>query len=96
MFCSVLKSHRKADTYLYLPKDTSLDELPMPLVQLFSPHTKVTILHVTPERKFARMSGATLLKRFDEDGFYLQIPPTQQDLLAMHRSLQTPQEDNGQ
>lgn len=95
MFCSVLKSYRKADTYLYIPKDTPLDELPDNLVQLFTPHTQVTTLHVTPGRKLARMSGATLLKRLDEDGFYLQIPPTQQDLLAMHRSLQTPQEDNG-
>lgn len=93
MFCSVLKSQRKADTYLYIPKDTSLDELPENLVQLFTPHTQVTILHLTPERKLARMQGADLLERLHEDGFYLQLPPTQPDLLAMHRSQHHPKED---
>lgn len=94
MFCSVLKSHRKADTYLYKPRETALDELPEDLVQLFTPHTEVTVLHLTSERKLARLSGAELMKRLNEDGFYLQVPPTEQDLLAMHRSQQPPNEDN--
>ena len=86
MFCTVLKSHRKADTYLYIPKDTALDELPDNLVQLFTPHTVVTTLHITPTRKLARLAGAELLQHIDKDGFFLQLPPTQADLLAMHRA----------
>lgn len=86
MFCTVLKSHRKADTYLYIPKDTPLDELPENLVQLFTPHSHVTTLHVTPQRRLARMQGAQLLQHIETDGFFLQLPPTQADLLALHRA----------
>lgn len=86
MFCTVLKSHRKADTYLYIPKDTSLDELPENLVQLFTPHTEVTTLHIKPERRLARLSGAQLIQHLEDEGFYLQLPPTQADLLAQHKA----------
>lgn len=95
MFCTVLKSHRKADTYLYIRKDTQLDELPENLLQLFSPHTVVTTLHVTPARKLARMQGAELLQHIEKDGFFLQLPPTQADLLALHRAQQKQREESG-
>ena len=95
MFCTVLKSHRKADTYLYIPKDTQLDELPEELLQLVTPHTVVTTLYVTPERKLARMQGAELLQRIDHDGFFLQLPPTQADLLALHVAQQKQCEESG-
>ncbi|MBA3988208.1 YcgL domain-containing protein [Aliidiomarina maris] len=88
MFCTVLKSHRKADTYLYIPKDAILDDLPANLVELFTPHTVVTTLHLKPERKLARLRAPELIKHLETDGFYLQLPPTQADLLALHKSQQ--------
>lgn len=85
MFCTVLKSHKKSDTYLYKPKATLFEELPEELQQLFTPHTEVTTLHLTESRKLARMTGAELISHLNEPGYYVQIPPLQVDLLKVHK-----------
>lgn len=88
MLCTVLRSQKKADTYLYTPKDTPFDQLPQTLQQLFTPHTLVTILNVTAERRLARMNGAELLQHLADDGYYLQLPPQPENWLDEHTSKQ--------
>lgn len=86
MLCTVIKSHKKADTYLYLPKDAPLDELPDQLQQLFTPHTQVTVLKITPERRLARLTGEQLLTHLSGEGFYLQIPQSTTSLLEDYKA----------
>lgn len=90
MLCAIYKSLNKADTYLYLPHQESLSELPQTLQQLFTPHTLVTTLKVTPERRFARFKGAELINHLEQDGYFLQLPPTQQDLLTEFKARSQP------
>ncbi|RUO40572.1 hypothetical protein CWE15_07455 [Aliidiomarina taiwanensis] len=75
MLCTVLKSTKKPDTYLYLPKDADFDALPESLQVLFTPQQTAMTLHITAEKKLARLSGAELLEHLAEPGYYLQLPP---------------------
>ncbi|MCC5855434.1 MAG: YcgL domain-containing protein [Idiomarina sp.] len=75
MLCVVLKSTRKMDTYLYLPKDGDFEALPDELKTLFTPHEVAMTLYIKPGKKLARMTGAELLERLSDTGYYLQLPP---------------------
>lgn len=86
MLCRVLKSRKKADTYLYLPLNTALSELPEALQQLFAPEQEALRLKVTPERSFARFTGKALLAALEHEGYYLQVPPPPSSLLDELRS----------
>jgi uncharacterized protein YcgL (UPF0745 family) len=86
MLCTVIKSHKKADTYLYVPKDTPFEELPDTLQQLFTPHTEITVLNITPQRKLARFSGEELLAHLSNDGYYLQMPQSPTNWLEDYKA----------
>lgn len=81
MLVRVLRSPKKADTYLYLPLTATVDELPEPLQPLFSPEIVVTKLNISAERNLASITGVKLLEHLDTDGYYLQIPPPVESLL---------------
>lgn len=84
MFCIVLRSHKKADTYLYIAKDAPFEELPETLQQLFTPHTHVMTLLLQGERKIARLNASELKQHIEAEGFYLQLPATTEDWLKEH------------
>lgn len=81
MLVRVLRSPKKADTYLYLPLKAEIDELPEVLQGLFKPEQLVTKLSITPERQLARISGVKLLEHLNTEGYYLQVPPPVVSLL---------------
>lgn len=75
-FCSVYKSSKKAEMYLYVDRKTEMDTLPEGLMQVFGDPTKVLDLLLTPEKKLARAEAVKVLAEIEEQGFYLQMPPT--------------------
>ncbi|MCH8492386.1 MAG: YcgL domain-containing protein [Idiomarina sp.] len=81
MLVRVLRSPKKADTYLYMPLTAVVSDLPEPLQPLFSPEILVTKLNITPERNLASISGVKLLEHLETEGYYLQIPPPVESLL---------------
>ncbi|HLV47520.1 MAG TPA: YcgL domain-containing protein [Aliidiomarina sp.] len=83
MLCVVLKSSKKADTYLYLPKDADFEALPETLQNLFTPQQTAMTLFIKPEKKMARFTGAELLQYFAEPGYYVQLPPAHDTPLPM-------------
>lgn len=85
MLCKVLRSAKKADTYLYLPQDKALSELPEALQQLFTPEQQALSFWLTKDKKLARLTAEALLSHFETTGYYLQLPltlPEQQAALA--------------
>jgi uncharacterized protein YcgL (UPF0745 family) len=40
------------------------------------------VLLLTPERKLARVDAAEVLGKIQEQGFFLQMPPTMAELLS--------------
>lgn len=85
MICAIYKSPKKADTYLYLPKRDDFSGVPQALLDTFGQPQFVMLL---PLQKLSKLATADLDKvkaALVEPGFYLQLPPPQEDLLKQHR-----------
>ena len=74
-FCSVYKSLKKQEMYLYLDRSEELTSLPEALRQLFGQAEHVMDMILTPEKKLARADAGKVLKDIEAKGFYLQMPP---------------------
>lgn len=81
-FCSVYKSPRKSEMYLYLDRKATFNELPESLLAVFGEPLHVLDLVLTPEKKLARIEATMVLEQIQEKGFCLQMPPTEAAKLA--------------
>lgn len=73
--CTVYRSVRKADTYLYLAESMDFEDLPEPLRQAFGEPAHVMFLDLTPGRRLAHADPAEVLRALQDPGYYLQLPP---------------------
>lgn len=80
--CEVFKSRKKADTYLIVDKQEGMERVPEALRELLGELNSAMVLLVTPEKPFARTSGEQVLKSIEEQGYYLQLPPPQDDEMS--------------
>ena len=73
MLVRVLAGQRKADTYLFVPADQDVAELPEALLSLLGELRDVVEL----DRQLVRCSGSEVLAAIAEVGYYLQLPPAE-------------------
>ena len=76
----VFKSLKKLDTYLYVDKSQNFEELPSALRDSFGQYELVLEMELSPERKLARADANQVLSDIALKGFYLQLPPTIEEL----------------
>ena len=76
----VFKSLKKLDTYLYVDKLQNVEELPSGLRDSFGQYELVLEMELSPERKLARADTNQVLADIALKGFYLQLPPTIDEL----------------
>lgn len=81
VICSIYKSSKKDEMYLYVPKANGLKSVPEALLTMFGKPRHVSDLLLTPERKLARADIAQVLEKLAEQGYYLQMPPPPEYLL---------------
>tara|TARA_R110002110_G_scaffold66978_1_gene183104 strand:+ start:206068 stop:206355 length:288 start_codon:yes stop_codon:yes gene_type:complete len=79
--CQVYCSSRRAEMYLYVDKTVGLAEVPQTLLAQFGEPREVMTLLLEPSRKMARANAVDILDGIATQGFYLQMPPTQAELL---------------
>ena len=72
--CTVYKSLKKDETYIFIPMTTQLSDLPDELKKVLGETEKVMTLILTAEKKMARGTGADVIKSIEEQGFHLQMP----------------------
>jgi hypothetical protein len=77
----IFKGTRKAESYLYVDKAQGLADVPEVLLAQFGEPRSVMTLMLDPQRKLARANAAEVLAKIEEQGYYLQMPPTQAELL---------------
>ena len=77
---AVYASARKSETYLYIAEASALDELPEALQGLLGALRPVITLELTADKVLARTTGAEVLQKIADDGYYLQLPPGPADL----------------
>ena len=82
ILCQVYASTRNEEMYLYVEKTRGLEDVPAPLLARFGEPRACMLLTLSPEKKLARADSAEVLAEIEENGFYLQMPPTMAQLLA--------------
>ena len=84
-FCSVYKSDKKQEMYLYIDRKAEFNSLPEGLLSLFGKPEHVLDLILTPEKSLARVDATKVLDEIQTNGFYLQMPPVKDDdILDLH------------
>lgn len=82
----IFRSSRKEEMYLYVEKSAGLKNVPEVLMKQFGEAESVMTLLLEPSRKLARADAAEVLSGIDEQGYYLQMPPTAEELLRREGS----------
>ena len=84
MIVAVYKSPKKADTYLYIEKRDDFSPVPKQLMQTFG-KPKFVMLVPLQKREIVMMDNKTLMEKIRSQGFFLQLPPPEVDLLKEFR-----------
>ena len=79
--CSIYKSLRKNEMYLYVDRAEALTRVPEGLLAAFGPPQHAFDLVLTPERKLAREDIQKVLENIETQGFHLQMPPPDDDYI---------------
>ena len=85
MLCAVYKTRKKMGMYLYVPKKDKFDDVPTPLMEQFGQPELVTIIALDKRDRLAGVDKQKLVNAFESEGFYLQMPPKEDNLLEAHR-----------
>lgn len=85
LLCQVFRSAKKQEMYLYVDKSRGVEDVPDALLAQFGELAPVMTLLLTPERKLARADTEVVLANIQDQGFYLQMPPTVAELLAREK-----------
>ncbi|WP_026340148.1 YcgL domain-containing protein [Amphritea japonica] len=84
--CSVYRSSKKDEMYLYVDKAEQLARVPDALKEMFGAPVHVFDMLLTPEKELSRVEAAKVLEDIREKGYFLQMPPPKDDyLLNLHQ-----------
>lgn len=84
--CSVFRSSKKDEMYLYVDKTEKMKRVPDPLKEMFGAPIHVFDMLLTPEKELSRADAAQVLEDIREKGYFLQMPPQKEDyLLDLHQ-----------
>lgn len=85
MLCSVYKSSKKEGMYLYVSKKDDFSEVPEALLAMFGKPIFVMVMKMEG-RKLALADIEKVKMSLKEEGFFLQLPPPQINLLDEYKS----------
>ncbi|MEE4249891.1 MAG: YcgL domain-containing protein [Alcanivoracaceae bacterium] len=75
LLCSIFRSPKREGMYLYVRRDQDLRELPEALMKVFGAPAHSMDLLLSAEKKLARVDAAKVMAQIREQGFFLQMPP---------------------
>ena len=81
----IYRSSRKEEMYLYVDKARDLQDVPEPLLAQFGEPQPVMTLLLDAERKLARVDATEVLASIEQQGFFLQMPPTPEELMRRNK-----------
>ncbi|MBU2862244.1 YcgL domain-containing protein [Reinekea marina] len=79
---SVYRSSKNSDTYVYVAKKQGIKAIPDALKELVGKPIHAFDMLLTEDKKLARVEAVKVLESISEQGFFLQLPPPKEDLLA--------------
>ena len=84
MLVSVYKSPKKNQTFLYLAKKDDFSTVPQVLMDMFGLPKLVMTIPLSKREKLATVDRHKLQTELQQKGFYLQLPPPEENLLKQH------------
>ena len=87
MQCFIYKGDRKRDTYLYITMDGDFSKVPESLLVMLGTLEKVMDLTLDETKKLANADTKIVLEQLNDQGFYLQMPPSDDKLFTLKASL---------
>ncbi len=85
MICAVYKSPKKDATYLFVERRDDFSRIPDSLLTVFGKPQFVMLLSLKQPRSLAFVEPERLLEALATQGYFLQLPPPEPDLLKQHR-----------
>jgi len=80
MLCSIYRSTKKDGAYLYILKKGDFSPLPEALMKMFG--KPVLVMTMSLDKKtLARVDTEKVKESLTEQGFFLQMPPPQENVL---------------
>ncbi|PIJ51413.1 hypothetical protein BL250_05240 [Erwinia sp. OLTSP20] len=84
MFCVIYRSPLRDQTYLYVEKKEDFSRVPEALLRNFGRPQFVMMFPLDGRKKLANAALDKVTAALNEQGFYLQLPPTVESLLSAH------------
>ena len=85
MKCVVYKGSRKPDAYLYIQREGDFSQVPESLMGLMGSLQLVISFDLTADSTLAQARVEEVLQQLKEQGFYLQLPPSEAELSTRHQ-----------
>ncbi len=79
--CSIYKSPRKNEMYLYVERSEALKRVPESLLAAFGAPIHTFDLVLSPERQLAREDITVVLANLEKQGYHLQMPPAEDEYI---------------
>jgi uncharacterized protein len=79
--CSIYRSPKKNEMYLYVLKADALKKVPESLLVAFGPPKHTFDLVLSPERALAREDIHKVLENLEKQGYHLQMPPAEDEYI---------------
>ncbi|NQZ23091.1 MAG: YcgL domain-containing protein [Colwellia sp.] len=86
MLCTIYRSSKKAQTYLFVKQRDDFSSVPAPLMSMFGAPTLVTVMNLANKEKLALADIEKVKENLTDQGYYLQLPPPQENLLDQHKA----------
>lgn len=86
MLCTIYKSSKKAQTYLFVNNRDDFSDVPEALMIVFGTPTLVTVMNLAKKEKLALADINKVKENLVKQGYYLQLPPPQENMLDQHRA----------
>jgi len=93
MLCAVYRSPKKEQTYLFIKQRDDFSDVPAPLMSTFGTPQLVTMVNLATKEKLAMADIEKVKANLNEQGYYLQLPPPKEDLLAEHKAMLKKQQE---
>ncbi|MBI3773958.1 MAG: YcgL domain-containing protein [Gammaproteobacteria bacterium] len=73
--CTIYRSAKKADSYLYVERENEFARVPQALLDMLGPLTLVMSLELHSRRKLAQVDVTQVMAQLQQQGYFLQMPP---------------------
>ena len=88
MLSSIYKSPRKNETYLYVEKAGDFSRVPDSLLETFGKPELVMTLALNKQKKLAGAELDKVIESLKKQGYYLQLPKPEENMLEIHKAMQ--------